>query len=398
MFATAHLTYLIEGEALAVVDWRPRRRVRTTLRLVDPDLLSNPDNIEDTHLRRGGIDLTPYGAAWGYNFRQRHPDTGWADTEGYRWKAIRRETRHGRPIVIQFFDKLRDGQTRGVSRLAPIVERLRMEDHYSRVELQAAVINAVLAAFIRSPAGPDFMEDMQDGNYSKSVIEMHDQRSGFYRDNKVRLGGARINMLYPNDEIGMVDTARPAAQFADFEAAVLRHIASGLGISYEQLASDWSKTNYSSARAALIEIWRGWTGRRTSFARGFCQPFFMAWLEEQVRDGHIVLPAGAPDFRENWTAYARAKWVGPGKGFVDPVKEAQAAALRVALAMSTLEDEAAELMGTDFADNVEQIKREMGEFKELPGSVLHPIQESFAKLLGPGDGARREMAPEEQSS
>ena len=43
------------------------------LRLVDPDLLSNPDNIEDTHLRRGGIDLTPYGAAWGYNFRQRHP-------------------------------------------------------------------------------------------------------------------------------------------------------------------------------------------------------------------------------------------------------------------------------------------------------------------------------------
>ena len=47
----------------------------------------------------------------------------------------------------------------------------------------------------------------------------------------------------------------------------------------------------------------------------------------------------------------------------------------------------------------EQIKREMGEFKELPGSVLHPIQESFAKLLGPGATVPgREMAPEEQSS
>ncbi|MCD1621246.1 phage portal protein, partial [Salipiger manganoxidans] len=139
----------------------------------------------------------------------------------------------------------------------------------------------------------------------------------------------------------------------------------------EQLASDWSKTNYSSARAAMIEIWRGWTARRTAFAQGFCQLFFMAWLEEQVLDGHITLPRGAPDFYAYWPAYARAKWIGPGKGFVDPVKEAQAAAMRVALGLSTLEEEAAELTGTDYADNMEQIGREIAA---MPKGMLHPAQ------------------------
>ncbi len=179
----------------------------------------------------------------------------------------------------------------------------------------------------------------------------------------------------------MVKTARPAAQFADFESAILRNIASGLGISYEQLASDWSKVNYSSARAALIEIWRSWTARRVAFGQGFCQLFFMAWLEEQVLDGHIRLPHNAPDFRANWTSYARAKWIGPGKGFVDPVKEVQASAMRVALGLSTLEEEAAELTGSDWSENVDQIKFEI---KQMPDGVLHPMQESFAKLLGPG--------------
>jgi lambda family phage portal protein len=386
MFGTAYRGYLIEGEGIGLVNWRRKRPTKTTLRLVDPDLLCNPMDAADEEFRRGGIDLTRDGAAWRYHFRQGHENATWAGVQGFRWKSILRERRDtGRPQVIHFFDKMRDGQTRGVSRLAPVVEKLRMEDHYSKVELQAAIINAVLAAFIKSPVGPEAMDEMFSGddNSAKAFMSMQGDRQQFYDQNKIRLGGSRVTMLYPNDEIGMVQTARPAAQFADFEAAVLRQIASGLGISYEQLAGDWSKTNYSSARAALIEIWRGWTSRRTAFAQGFCQPFFMAWLEEQIMDGHIALPRNAPDFYDNWTAYARTKWVGPGKGFVDPVKEVQAAAMKVALGLSTLEDEAAELTGSDWGDNMEQIKREIGV---MPDNVLHPMQESFAKLLGHNGG------------
>jgi lambda family phage portal protein len=387
LFGSAYRTYILEGEAVALVNWRRLRPFKTTLRLVDPDLLSNPYDAADEERRRGGVEITRDGVAAAYHFRQGHRDSAWPNVaEAMTWKRIAREGLNGRPQVIHFYDKLRDGQTRGVSRLAPIVERLRMEDHYSRVELQAAVINAILAAFIKSPMGPEMMDEMfGDGGDAAAFLQYQGERAAFYNGRGgVKLGGARVQTLYPNDEIGMVSTARPAAQFADFEAAVLRHIASGLGISYEQLASDWSKTNYSSARAAMIEIWRGWTARRVAFAQGFCQLYFMAWLEEQVLDGHIELPRGAPDFHTFWPAYARAKWIGPGKGFVDPVKEAQAAAMRVALGLSTLEEEAAELTGTDYAENMEQIGREI---TAMPDGMLHPAQESFAKLLGPAPAA-----------
>ena len=109
----------------------------------------------------------------------------------------------------------------------------------------------------------------------------------------------------------------------------------------------------------------------------------MAWLEEKIDRGQIVLPRNAPDFHENWAAYAGAKWIGPGKGFVDPVKEVTAAAMRVALAFSTLEDEAAELTGSDYFENQAQIKREIAA---MPEGVLHPAQESFAKLIGHNGG------------
>jgi len=40
-------------------------------------------------------------------------------------------------------------------------------------------------------------------------------------------------------------------------------------------------------------------------------------------------------------AIMRARWIGPARGYVDPVKEAEAAALRMESMTSTLEDECA---------------------------------------------------------
>ena len=382
LFGLGYRNYMLEGDALGVLHWRENRPTHTCLRVIDPDLLSNPMGHQDSEELRGGVELDADGVGTGYHFQQGHDGQTWASDTLYKWQRVSREQKWGRPLVLHFYDKHRDGQTRGVSRLAPIIEKLRMEDHYGKVELQAAVINAVLAAFIRSPMDPEAITEMLgegDEGWSKYTAD----RAEYYsRKDDISLAGAKVTHLYPGEDIGTVDAARPAAQFADFEGAVLRNISSGLGISYEQLSADWSKTNYSSARAAMVEIWRGWTSRRHSFAQGFCQPFFMAWMEEEVDRGTIPLPDDAPDFHEHWASYARAKWIGPGKGFVDPVKEAQAAAMRVSLGLSTLEDEAAELTGSDLTENFAQIKREI---EMLPEGVLHPAQESFAKLMGGED-------------
>ena len=43
---------------------------------------------------------------------------------------------------------------------------------------------------------------------------------------------------------------------------------------------DWGQVNYSSARAALLEVWRGFTARKEHFAQAFMAPIYAAWLEE----------------------------------------------------------------------------------------------------------------------
>ena len=50
----------------------------------------------------------------------------------------------------------------------------------------------------------------------------------------------------------------------------------------------------------------------------------------------------APGYAENMSFYSRAKWIGPGRGWIDPVKEADAAQIRMDTFISTLEDECAE--------------------------------------------------------
>jgi len=57
-------------------------------------------------------------------------------------------------------------------------------------------------------------------------------------------------------------------------------------------------------------------------------------------------------------------WMGPPRGWIDPVKEAQAAVLRMDAGLSTLEQECAE-QGMDWEDNVYQRAIERDRFKAL---------------------------------
>ena len=64
--------------------------------------------------------------------------------------------------------------------------------------------------------------------------------------------GAELNC----DEVKINASPRQTQAFEGFQTAFLRSVASARGLSYEQVSMDWSKTNYSSARAALNEVWR----------------------------------------------------------------------------------------------------------------------------------------------
>ena len=117
------------------------------------------------------------------------------------------------------------------------------------------------------------------------------------------------------------------------------------------------QSSYSAARGALLQAAAMFRTRRIWFAREFCQPVYEAWLTEAIALGRVQAPGFGTDplITKAWTG---ANWYGPVMGMLDPVKEVTGAALRVKYGFSTAEREAAELTGTNYDDNVDQIAAE----------------------------------------
>lgn len=63
------------------------------------------------------------------------------------------------------------------------------------------------------------------------------------------------------------------------------------------------------------------------------------------------------------TAYAGCSWLGPARGWVDPVKEPQGSILKMDAALTTLKQEAAE-QGSDWEELLDQRQIEIEAFRE----------------------------------
>ena len=340
-----------------------RAQYATTVQIIDPDRLSNPQLRFDQMAMRGGVEVDEYGAAVAYHIRRAHQGDWFSAAQAVHWDRVPRETDWGRPIIVHDYDHDRAAQHRGgAGILTPVLQRLKMLIKYDGTELDASIINAIFGAYIESPYDPSLVEEaLGEGD---SLNAYQEERVNFHKDRKISIGEARMPILFPGEKVTSVTASRPNSNFAEFENAMLRNVAAGTGISAQQISQNWSDVNYSSYRAAMLEAWKTLGRRRTDFAHGFGQPIYSAFMEESMEVDDLPLPAGAPSFMECRVAYARAKWMGPGRGYVDPVKEKQGAILGMDACLSTLEHETAELAGADWREMVGQRAIEIKLFKD----------------------------------
>lgn len=360
---------LVDGDGLTLMHYDTdrlgygRAQYATAVQIVDPDRLSNPQQVYDMLDIRGGVEIDADGAPVAYHIREAHMGDWWAGKKTVTWQRIPRETAWGRPIVIHDYEHERAGQHRGISIFAPVVQRLKMLIKYDQTELESAVLNAMFGAFIQSPYDPAIVDDAL-GDDTLGVYQ--DERIDFHNDRRISLkGGSRIPILFPGEQITTVNASRPYSNFSVFQDAFLRNITAATGLSTQQITQDWSNVNYSSARAAMLEAWKTLTRRRHEFAIGTAQPIATCFVEEVHAIGGVPLPSGAPDFLEARTAYSKAKWMGPGRGWVDPVAERKGAILALDSGLSTLSDEVGDGSGEDWEEVLNQRAIEVRKIEEL---------------------------------
>ena len=364
---------LVDGDALMMAYWLPDRigvgaaKYATAWLVVDPDRLSNPYQSMDARHMRGGVEIDDYGVPIAYHIRKAEQNDWYNAVEANTWERIEREDPDGWMRVVHDFERDRAGQNRGVGVFTSVLARFKMLARYYGVELQAATIAATFGTYVKSPYDPGLVQDALAGDDDTELSNYQKLRVDWSNERPAMLNGARIATLAPGESIEQVAAAHPHSGFNEFVQEMQRSFAAASGMSAEQISQDWSRTNYSSARAALLEAWKTLTRRSAEFKINMATPVYAGVLNEMMDRGDLPLPMGAPSFLEARTAYAKCAWLGVARGWVDPVKEKQGAILGMDAGLSTLQRECAE-QGLDYEEVIEQraIEAQMFREKGLP--------------------------------
>lgn len=366
------------GEALGTAEWMEPagRPFQTAIQMIHPTRLSNPDHTADTANLKSGQVLNKYGETEWYWIRGCHPGDSSQLLQDWQWKKVAARKPWGRRQVLHVFDQETPGQPRGISTIVASLKDMHMSKRFREVTLQNAVINASYAAAIESELPKEMIFQQMGGmNQTQGFTSMMDTYmqmiSSFMGGAKnVRVDGSTIPVLMPGTKLNLTPIGTPGGVGTDFEVSMLRHIAAALGLSYEEFSRDWTKTNYSSARAGMSQTEKHMKARKKTFADCMASMIYRLWLEEEVDKGNVPLPSGIN--RRSWyndptvqEALSAATWIGSGRGQIDELKETQAAALRVNKNFSTDEAEAAKL-GEDWREiytqraREEEVKRSLG--------------------------------------
>lgn len=347
------LKVLEDGDILVNLPRIRRAGSPYTLKLqpIEAARICNPDNKPATDRLAGGVEKDETGAPVAYHVLNQHP--GSLLRRGDRkltWSKLAAFNGAGAPLVLHLFDKTRPGQSRGVPYLTSVVELIKQLGRYTDAEVMAAVVTGMLTVFITNETGdPSLGPAANQANPTGDPASTVDATG-------MELGYGSVLGLLPGEKIETVNPGRPNPAFDPFVTSILRQIGLALEIPFELLVKHFT-ASYSAARAALEEAWDYFQRRRHWLVTMFCQPVYEAVITEAVARGRLTAPGffADPLVRKAWLG---ATWIGDAPSQLDPLKEINAAARRVELTISTLDEEARRLTGTPWEDKLPQILKE----------------------------------------
>lgn len=195
--------------------------------------------------------------------------------------------------ILHVFRPLRAGQARGPSWFAPVLLRFKDFDEFEDATLMKQKIAACLAVIMTDPDG------------STTAVGTADPR---FPDLDFLEPGA-IKTAGPGQSVEVVQPPS-AGDYDEYSKSVLRAIATGLGVTYEDLTGDYTDLSFSAARMSrLRHVSRINDWRYRILIPQFCNPVW-GWFMQAAAIMNMV---SDPSIKPRWTA--------PPLPAVDPDKE-----------------------------------------------------------------------------
>ena len=304
---------------------------------LDDDYTGPSTNKENTW--RMGIELDEWHRAKTYAFLTKHPgDTPFPIQEG-----AKRHMLLPADEVIHLYLTERPGQSRGIPWMATAIKSLHHLDGFAEAAVIRARASSALMGFVTSPEG-----ELDQGG------EVYDG------DRVTEFSPGMFHYLENGQQIQIPDMDAPHGEFEPFMRAMLRSMASGIGISYESLSRDYSTSNYSSSRLALIEDRAQYRSLQNYFVETFHSRVFENWLDMAVLSGSLSLPT----YDIEPERYRRVKWTPRSWDWIDPKSEILAAKEAVKAGFKTQSQVVAE-QGYDLEELLAARKNEVEQAESL---------------------------------
>lgn len=366
----AYMSYQIDGDGWAAIKYRrpvPDNPYCLRVQLFEASRVCNPNssgsygspNYYDVEMKNNqngnriinGIEIDKDGAVVAYWIANRVPFDLTNPSAQLEWQRVEAFGElSGRPNVLQISHEERPEQYRGVPMLAPVIEVLKQVSRYTNAELTAAIVKSFYTLFFTSNGSASELDDVLNSTYGEPEGMAPEDLA------RIEVGAGTLNLLPPGVDVKSMDASRSMSTFEPFTNILISQLGAAIGVPAEVLLSRF-QSSYSAARGALLQAASVFKTRRRWFARDFCEPVYEAWLAEAIAIGRVSAPGYGTD-PVITKAWSNADWFGPVMGMLDPEKEVRSAALRVKYGYSTGEREAAELTGSDFDSNIDQIASE----------------------------------------
>jgi lambda family phage portal protein len=355
---TMRLARASDGEAFAILTSNDRlpTPVALDLRLVEADHVCTPDLELDTTNAVDGIVFDRLGNAIEYHVLRHHPGD-------IRAILNREYDRLPASAVIHYFRCDRPGQVRGIPDIMPALPLFAQLRRFTLAVLAAAETAADFAGILYTDAPANGEADAAE---PFEPIELEK------RALLTMPGGWKMSQLHAE---------QPSTGYSEFKKEILNEIARCLNMPYNVAAGNSSGYNYASGRLDHQTYFKSIRVEQAHIGSLVLDRILAAWLNEAV-----LVEGFLPPSLRSLDADFSHQWFWDEHEHVDPAKEANAQATRLANHTTTLANEYAK-QGRDWEAELHQRAKEQRLMDEL-GLVTTQV--------APGSSSNQESEEDEE--
>jgi lambda family phage portal protein len=257
------------------------------------------EDLRNGRMIRAGIEFDAYARPLAYYFSVSQNEYYDYSTNGRNYIRVDASE------IIHGFARDMVGQKRGLPWMATGLFRMRQLAAFEDAAIVNARVGAAKMGFIQWADGKG--TELEEGD--DLTI---DAEAGVFQ---VLPDGAELkewSPMYPNGE------------FAVFNKAMLRSLASGMGVAYNNLANDLEGVNFSSIRQGTLDEREFWKEQQEWLIESLCAPVFEAWLPRVLLAGRIKV-RGRPLRAERLDSYEDVSWQPRRWQWIDPRADVDAA-------------------------------------------------------------------------